>query len=1223
MSAQISGGKSRVVNEVQTRLDNFSTCSQAYEKAQKDLAELASKNVELADIPAHEDRYQTLLSQCETAFAELQTAAQAIRKKTNNRHIDKYFRPRRSGINRKLHAGPKDHFYIHPVYKDYLQQIHDVAKKIVKADYKSQFTQGKSDSQNKKTEALALLEARNIDQTFPSCRDKLLRENPQEYLRLAVLYQCKLLENNDPMAVSEFGNSWIKSLPKDATWEQVENMSFIMLQAAQKNESVDITEYRDGVQQWLKEHPLPDSADKIPMNRRTYMLGLLYLNSEKTVPSFHSNNIYRECGVLYPEQRVWKVKQALYHISRREWVQAKEMLAGLPVEDDLIRDVQTILRGVQQERICCAVLDLGPWAMSRVLPSSWKETVTFDAFNTGLQLVSNGPVRRMWIPLVFRKSGEPIPIDLPYLTIASMVGDVVDFAFRNIARLQTIQKVESFATTALRIPLAFRSLYDCPSLISSLNVGSLIISSIQSYDVLKETRRPATHQAFLSTVQILTYDTNAAISLAFYSDLLSLGLFHTPQIVRQVGQVVGALFTAQTVTASREDNQEFSRKKWLVVAVAVGSRAGYVFYYEYPCIWAAAVMRDAEFYSSQGKYDEVDRVFTESEASYFVSKARPTVRNYAIYLSWLKNYPQFLQKPEEYKRFLLDLDCALASLKESTHYRGLRSNLQLKKMDSALRQQDFKTLKEVIEEKPNAKIVVSAFHTLLTLSYYLALKETGAGCSLLKEMGAPFPPSFHPARDSLAELIKTESESFGEWQGLELCTCCNKAPSDKQIVRWMNAIRKLQDFFSENIGKTEVYQALQYYELLIAFANHNTENAEAVFKSADPALHHRFTRDLVLLTKQLIAKRKPLEAIALLERVNYKAFNDNALMQNYGRFLSLLCSTAQKADPYSEQMETLDCCVAGLDLKINIHQGLGRLFSFHRIVLSFDAGKFDYVDELLAKESTDSEVPAEVATFLFERIRVSMRKKGEKKALSDLNSIILHLGSWRHQELFKAFQAYLSCEPSREVKLGCLRPVIAQLKSIEMLTEVVDLFEAEHDVLLFEIYLSCENFEQAKEFLTGSKHTSKLCDCLFPFFVYRGEQLRQKMLLKEVKKELVGLIKFLAPSHTDIVHTYVNFLDHLARVEGKQEITLVQKARQALQTVFKRFNQIEQPVPLILNKEMGNILMQIALLAQETCQWKIALEALESIKEIGLEIENLDDLISGLKRMLNIPSKEK
>src|SRR3569832_2837264 len=106
MSAKITGDKPRVVDAVQSRLDSFYSCSQSYVQARKALDESMAQTVEVADLPAHEERYQTLLSQFKKAVDELKTAAQRIRAKTNDKHIDEYFRDKREGINRTFHAGP-------------------------------------------------------------------------------------------------------------------------------------------------------------------------------------------------------------------------------------------------------------------------------------------------------------------------------------------------------------------------------------------------------------------------------------------------------------------------------------------------------------------------------------------------------------------------------------------------------------------------------------------------------------------------------------------------------------------------------------------------------------------------------------------------------------------------------------------------------------------------------------------------------------------------------------------------------------------------------------------------------------------------------------------------------------------------------------------------------------------------------------------------------------
>jgi hypothetical protein len=1227
MSIHITGSNSQVINRLQSRLDIFFVSSKTYENAQKKLVELAAQNVELTDIPAHEDHYYTLLSEYKEAAETLKAAAEKVQKKTDQRHIHKYFRPRYSNFTR---APNSKYRYIDLQYKEPLEAIHQVVNRIIETNYESQITQAQNDSQRRKKEAQAAIEYSLLDQTFPSCCDRLIKENPDEYLRQAALYQYKLLEKKDETAVLAFGKSWIKNLPKEATWEQVESMSLIMLEAAKKSEDTDLIEYRVAVEQWLKEHPLSENPDSVPVTpaqatspwgRRTYVLGLLYLYNPKLDLSPEAFQLYQSCSSLYPDQHSWKVAQALYHISTLQWLEAEQLLADLPKDDASVRKAQRYLSDNRRERICSAGLDLGAIAFFRLIPSSYRETLSFDIAQTSLQLISSGPARRIWFPRLLRTSERSIPRHLLVGSSAAIVGDVVDFIFRNTASLRHLQKFENFVSYGFRTTNIAWTLYPNPqqrSLPSLMNLGSLLISVSQSYDTYREIRRPAAHQAFLSTIQLMTSDLSTAITIASYSDLLPLIGIRPQQIASQIGVT---RFNAQSVSRSSQATQESSRDKWLLAAIAIGSLATYRFYCDYPYLWAVSVMKEAELYYFQGKYDDANRVLTEAENSYFVSRAKPAVRNYAAYVNWLKDYPKFLEDPAKYAEFLKHLDLVLKILKGSSHYKSIRNNLLLKKIETAIRQQDPERLNEVLKEGPADKIVIFGFHFLLNCTFYLALKDPAAACSLLRKMGPSFPPRFHPITDSLLELLQAQSNSLQDWSQLNLLTVLQNPPSSEKAKQWNDALQKLQSFFFQNVGKIGVYSDFQYYKLIISFAQtNNTEQTQALFKESDAQLHQRFSHELFLYTRLLWKAKRHKEAIILLKRVQFNSFKDNELIQSYGYFFSLLYASPLQELSALKQMKALESCIAGLDIKHDYHQEFHMFFWACKIILNFDAGEYANAKNLLAQEKTDSKVPAEVAALLFERMYVSMQENGREKSLSDLKRIIENLGSWQYLELFKAFQAYLLCEPSLQVQLEHLTSSITQIVPIEQLSDFAFNLQLRRDLLQFELCLSQKKYKEAKKLLTVSmpkEFYSELCKIFFIFFIHHGEQLRQTVPLRKVRETLLRLNSFFAISNSDMIQSYVNFLAHLEDIEEKREITVHEKAYQLLNIIFKQLASIHCPIPASLKGEIVNILLKIAVLAKEAGQLKTALAALESIKQLGIPVEHLDEFIIHLKEQLN------
>jgi hypothetical protein len=140
------------------------------------------------------------------------------------------------------------------------------------------------------------------------------------------------------------------------------------------------------------------------------------------------------------------------------------------------------------------------------------------------------------------------------------------------------------------------------------------------------------------------------------------------------------------------------------------------------------------------------------------------------------------------------------------------------------------------------------------------------------------------------------------------------------------------------------------------------------------------------------------------------------------------------------------------------------------------------------------------------------------------------------------------------------------------------------------------------------------------FLIHRGEQLRQTGPLKTARETLRSLNSFFAIPNSRIIQSYVYFLVQLETIEKTEEIPAHEKAHQSLITVFRQLDSIRCPRPESLKKEEINILLNIALLAKETHQLKIALAAFESIKQSGMHVKHIDEYIIALKQQLNVYS---
>ena len=145
------------------------------------------------------------------AANNIKTAADRIREKTDSKHIDKYFHKRYS-IFKSYYT------YISTGFKSTFKALNKTTTQILATNYDAAVDQLRGASQRRTLDAQASIEYSLIDQTFPSCQERLLMENPPEYLRQSLLYQNKLLDKKDAAGAIAFGTAWVKNIPKEERW---------------------------------------------------------------------------------------------------------------------------------------------------------------------------------------------------------------------------------------------------------------------------------------------------------------------------------------------------------------------------------------------------------------------------------------------------------------------------------------------------------------------------------------------------------------------------------------------------------------------------------------------------------------------------------------------------------------------------------------------------------------------------------------------------------------------------------------------------------------------------------------------------------------------------------------------------------------------------------------------------------------------------------------------
>ncbi|MDE3046673.1 MAG: hypothetical protein KGJ02_08570, partial [Verrucomicrobiota bacterium] len=171
--------------------------------------------------------------------------------------------------------------------------------------------------------------------------ETLFRIGSPEYLFKSLTYQHKLINEGRFSHAEQYALEWIKTVPQDAHWQDIEQMSDLFLQAIQKGNRNSLSGFQEALNIWMQNRPdlHLDSSNITPLNTEggvngaqamALLQGQLFCIGQDT--SFAAGACYRDCESLMPNEATWKHMRALFQISTLQWAKARAYLNDLPPE---------------------------------------------------------------------------------------------------------------------------------------------------------------------------------------------------------------------------------------------------------------------------------------------------------------------------------------------------------------------------------------------------------------------------------------------------------------------------------------------------------------------------------------------------------------------------------------------------------------------------------------------------------------------------------------------------------------------------------------------------------------------------------------------------------------------------------------------------------------------------------------------------------------------------
>ncbi|MDE3045704.1 MAG: hypothetical protein KGJ02_03575, partial [Verrucomicrobiota bacterium] len=363
--------------------------------------------------------------------------------------------------------------------------------------------------------------------------ETLFREGSTEYFFKSLTYQHKLIDEGRFSDAEQYALEWIKTVPQDAHWQDIQQMSDLFLQAIQQGNRNSLSSFQEALSVLLQNRPdlHLDSSNITPLNTESevngaqaiaLLQGQLFCMDQDT--SFAAGACYRDCEALMPSESTWKHMRALFHISTLQWAKARAYLNDLPTEQaNFIR--REIVYG--RRNLLSLGIGLFSWGTNCVLQHA-KETRFVQMQKSGHSFVEGlniflglacNPVATETALAFFVDYSEGIPLSLNVssyvlgtLTVAQLGAH---FIFSKQLKRANNEEDRNKKTKIARAMNGGFQLLDAgwrvSGLVSAANIGTSLLgvggiisaasSLISTYDEIRGNERSSDFLAMLKTAR--------------------------------------------------------------------------------------------------------------------------------------------------------------------------------------------------------------------------------------------------------------------------------------------------------------------------------------------------------------------------------------------------------------------------------------------------------------------------------------------------------------------------------------------------------------------------------------------------------------------------------------------------------------------------------------------------------------------------------------------------
>lgn len=1046
----------------------------------------------------------------------------------------------------------------------------------------------------------------------------LFQNQPSEYLHKSHLYQFKLIRQKQFDDAVNYGLDWIKSMPNEASSEDIIEMSFLFIQAAETASKPNWVAFRQALDVQLKQrdlrltdqklasHPELKSADngKLELVRGTLFAKVGSL-------SFSAGQSYRYCEMISPNEPSWKFLGAQCDISAHQWPKAMAIIPSLPPEAAL-----AIRKSIaaSQSNAYFLPIDFCQW-MFQQAPRLFPKLEKSRKFRTAeicIQ-VSTRYFKELCVPRLTIDPKWPEKRALCLLGINQAI-DILD-CFHERIPSKTLQQRMLFGVNIWRVGSSL-SQFTQPEALSVFSVMNTA-STFASVGLRYPQFRGHTFRAICITTQKIQ------------TDIVPMGL-----IDRYWTSIVG--YSKQLAIKSGKETQfdlgsdylgKFSNDSRLLSCFAVGLLAAYRFATYYPQIRTAIILSDAQALLHQERYQESKTLLREAQNSWYGDI--DSIQLYADYIDSLETVFKLIIDQElgvdrlsangSTSRQKKVADQVLKTFGNIRNYSGICEGVYYNEVMIALKLKDKERVKELLKRK----ISIRTLEQTVVLFIHYVEAQSGTAHKWVDDL---FPQAYK-------DIVSRYREYISERKNHPILT--ETSPQDIKDQR-LRAIDALLPLIKYKDGLDTLYVQLLCDQFFVYFDTENDiHKLTSLLTQMSTAIHKKVALILIEDAEHLYEKQEGrIVSPKLRKSYSLSSFQQKNLIEEYEKYLShrktypqLTRSTAQEKD---QRLKIIDSILSQIESDNSFSALITELRCAKvRIYLDTESYK-DAVTFLKQVEDEPRLLPSAIM-HLVQSATVLCQIEGKQKATDYLAHTALSLKELPDPNMVNVLELFcdylvLKNEDAKSYEL--------LNKQIVAMNKLLDRIRPIHELSTLYVKLSCEQFavlinvqryDQAKpifdQHLMSRQVRLQFVGYLAEHFIQRGDTFIKQKEIDKGEIELLQLSKLFGISKHNLIRSYVQFLDCYKVIMIKKNIDTSNKALESINNLSEEFIAINYPIPDLIKFQESQINIMLGTLEENNQNYESALKAYQSAKDLYLEIEITDHRLHML--MINIDSLEK